>query len=197
MKCRYCGSEWQSKIEVKTCPFCGRSLAEPDSFENIESALAYIMDAHGEQIKRDPNKIVAYLGDLAPHLTNERRLLRMCANAGIIAELYSIADQAERGPAARRAVTVLSGTYFLDVKWAETAVSWLTASMGWTSSANKSVFAVQARPENDQSAQTERIRKRREELKQYAGRIVCSDNHIMALRSNGTVIAYGKKTQPV
>ena len=40
--------------------------------------------------------------------------------------------------------------------------------------------------------QEECIRKRREELKQYAGRIVCSDNHIMALRSNGTVIAYGK-----
>lgn len=217
MKCKYCGSAWQSKVEVKICPFCGKSLAEPDSFEDIELALAFIMDTYGEQVSKNPNCIVAFLGDLAPKLTNERRLLKMCADAGIIVELLSITGQVERNLAARRAVAVLRGTYFLDAKWAETAVGWLTVSMGWTNSAgevqpaeewwSETVPALQQKKPHiitgrfgadvelilskEENAQRERIRKRRKELKKYAGRIACGRGHILALRSDGTVVAYG------
>lgn len=31
MKCRYCGNTWDTAVQVKTCPFCGKNL-----YENIE-----------------------------------------------------------------------------------------------------------------------------------------------------------------
>lgn len=221
MKCKYCNSEWQSKVKVKVCPFCGESMTESLVFSDIEQTLRYILDTYGEQVNRNPNSIVSYLGDLAPGLTNERRLLKMCMDAGIIAELLSITDQAERSLAVKRAVTILSNTYFLDAKWAETAVRWLTVSMGWTNSAGgaqtaeetqpevvpasqqknpnatarRSGVGVELKPTTKESAQVERIKKRREELKQYAGRIVCDDNHILALCSDGRVIAYGENDE--
>lgn len=185
MECRYCGSQWQSRIEVQNCPFCGRSLAEPAVFTDIGQALHFILDAYGEQVNGNPNSILAYLSDLAPALTKERRLLKICVDAGIFREFLSITDEAERGRASKRAAVLLNSEYFIETKRAEEAVGWITAAMSRTSAADR----VEAAPQTQQG----RIRRRHEELKKYAGRIVCSRNHILALRTDGSVIAYGEK----
>lgn len=188
MKCKFCGSEWQSASEVRSCPFCGEPLAEPLVFSDIEQTLCFILDTYGERICSNPNSIVSYLGDLAPGLENERRLLKMCANAGIIAELFTATDPAEKDLAAKRAVTKLSGKYFLDVKWAETAVGWLTVSIARTSPGSGESSAAPAPPERE----VQRLRKRRGELKRDAGRLACGYSHILGLRSDGRVVAYGQ-----
>lgn len=130
MKCKHCNSEWHTANELKTCPFCGKYLADPEPFEDIELALAFIMDAYGEQVSKNPRCIVAFLSDLAPKLTNERRLLKVCADAGIIAELLSITEQTEMALAAKRSVLLLNGSYFLEREWAEKAVGWIATSLG-------------------------------------------------------------------
>ena len=184
MKCTYCNSEWQTAMEVKTCPFCGKPLAvEPPVFSDIAQALRFTLDTYQAQINKNPNTILAYLSDLTPKLTNERRLLKMCADAGILAELLTVKNEAEKNLAAKRATAKLRDVYFLDAKWAETAVEWITAAVLRTDSASRGAAAPQT--------QQERIQKRREELKKYAGRILCSGVHILGLRSDGTVIAYG------
>lgn len=214
LKCKYCNSEWQSTIDVKICPFCGNTLAEPLVNSDIVQALRFIMDSYGDKINKNPNSIIAYLSDLAPNLIKERRLLKVCADVGIVAELLSITDDGEKSLATKRAVALLNGEHFIEVKRAEEAIGWLTESMGWTSSVNgistaeekqsevapapnpqatekRLGVSVELKPFQGRNTRQERIRKRREELKQYAERIVFSNKHILALRSDGTVIAYG------
>lgn len=174
MKCKFCGSEWQSKIAVKICPFCGKSLVVPNSFEDIESALAYIMNVYGEQVKRNPNHVIAYLGDLAPKLAKERRLMKICADAGIIAELLSITGETEKNYATKRAVSLLNSEYFIETKRAEEAVGWLTKAVFRAGPEGGRISVPRTQLEEELSAQQERIRelrnvlKKQEELRRYA-----------------------------
>ena len=166
MKCTYCNSEWQSHIEVHDCPFCGMSLTELPVFSDIVQTLCFVMDIYGGEVKKNPNRIIAYLSDLAPKLTKERRLLKMCVDMGIIAEFLSITDEAEKDRASRRAAALLNSEYFIEVKHAEEAVSWITAAVFRTGPAGRRISVPRAQLEKELSEQRECIQMLRRALEE-------------------------------
>ena len=78
MICKACGSRWEvgTGIQVRTCPFCGASLAEePRTFDTPEETLCEIVRTFGWETLQDGPKVIGIFADLAPQLTGARRLL--------------------------------------------------------------------------------------------------------------------------
>lgn len=96
MKCRYCGSTWDTAVQVKTCPFCGKNL-----YENIEytiaSALAKVVEDCGLEMLHNSRKITAYIMDYVKGDERNKKLLRIAGNAGVFDLLYEAKMNEDKG----------------------------------------------------------------------------------------------------
>lgn len=135
MKCNHCNSEWNTGNEIKVCPFCGKELFSDSDFSTIENTLKFVVATYGIEIYSQPSRLISYLGDYAPQLSNERRLLKTCLESGVIKELIKVndCDLSEKKLVAAKSVTKLVDAYFVNRDWAEKAVEWVVVSMGWGS----------------------------------------------------------------
>ena len=78
MVCRKCKSEWKigTGIQIRTCPFCGASLAEPPRFlTTAEEVLCEMVRTFGPGILLEEQRMLGIFSDLAPQLAGPRRLL--------------------------------------------------------------------------------------------------------------------------
>ena len=89
MKCNHCNSEWNTGNEIKVCPFCGKELFSDSDFSTIENTLKFVVATYGIEIYSQPSRLISYLGDYAPQLSNERRLVKMCADANVIRDMVN------------------------------------------------------------------------------------------------------------
>lgn len=88
MKCQKCGSEWNSKVKSIDCPFSGEKL-EPEvnsDFTNISEVLKYIVDTYGVEVHTNMSLLLAFISDLTPRLETEKRLLKICAESGVVTQ---------------------------------------------------------------------------------------------------------------
>lgn len=68
------------------------------------------------------------LGDYAPGLTQERRLVRIAVEAGAYNAIYEAADN-EKSAVLERYVVVLSENYFIDKSWARKVLMWCLCAL--------------------------------------------------------------------
>ena len=86
MKCAHCNSEWNTETRLKVCLFCGKDIGEECNSNSIENVLKFIISKYGIEIYDTPTRLLSYLSDYAPTLISERRLIKMCADSGILSE---------------------------------------------------------------------------------------------------------------
>lgn len=135
MKCQKCGSEWNSKIASIICPFCGEKLEfeANKNFTNISEVLRYIVDTYGIEVYKNTSLLLAYVSDLAPRLENEKRLLKICAESGIVTQFAEnsniVTDEQEIF--VKKSETTLCNQYFLNENAARNVLSWLVYSVDW------------------------------------------------------------------
>ena len=82
MKCKHCEKVWSvahSSFIPTECPFCGQKLEivcqNAATTASIYDAVMMIVDTYGESILQNRTLFLALLGDLAPHLKKERKIL--------------------------------------------------------------------------------------------------------------------------
>ncbi len=137
MECIKCGSEWKSKVNSEVCPFCGEKLetevCEILCFNNMPEVLKHIVNTYGLDAYKNTSLLLAYISDLAPQLNSEKRLLKMCAESGVmeqIADSYNIATD-ERELFLKKATRILCEQYFLNEKASANVLSWISYGIGW------------------------------------------------------------------
>ena len=115
MKCNHCGSTWDTAVQIKTCPFCGKNLYENKDY-TIASALTKVVKDSGFDILHDSRKITAYIMDYVKGNERDKKLLRIAGNAGVFDLLYDAKmneDKAQQSLIIGKALKVLEEEAFL------------------------------------------------------------------------------------
>lgn len=120
--CNKCGASWNIERILDVCPFCGVDLNKKKKITSIEDAFAVIIERHGKEPFKG-TAILGMLGDYAPGLTQERRLVRIAVEAGAYNAIYEAADS-EKCAVMERYAVVLSENYFIDKSWARKVLIW-------------------------------------------------------------------------
>ena len=95
MNCKSCGSKWESKSQLKNCPFCGADIQNeiPTEFGSITSVLSFLIDREGIDILLDPNRVMAYIMDLVQGAEREKRLFRIGCKNGVLQTMHKILSE--------------------------------------------------------------------------------------------------------
>lgn len=132
--CKKCGSEWNSSFKSTNCPFCGNMLVdESKKFTDISEVFTFIIDFYGVGIIKDKRAFVSLLGDYAPNLENERKLIKIALESGVYKTILDAndKDESERGICVDRMIAKLQDQYFLSPEWSQKVVSWLIGYLKW------------------------------------------------------------------
>lgn len=133
MKCNNCNSKWTTNGVTKKCPFCGKDLVEEFNLDSIENVLKYVVSTHGLEIYDTPARLLSYLSDYAPSLTNERRLIKICADSGVLSDLRKAHEFElyKKEESINKAISKLENELFVNRDWACRAVIWFASSLSW------------------------------------------------------------------
>ena len=94
MRCSNCNSEWDSKVKVLKCPFCGKPLKESREEMTVQRALEKLVENFGLEVLRNPKKIVACVKDYVSGYQREKDLLQIAGESGIF-ELMFVAKNGD------------------------------------------------------------------------------------------------------
>lgn len=130
MKCNKCGSEWNSTIKSTSCPFCGKSLLEVSETERVEDILKIIVDTYGADIYNKPSILVGALSDYLPRAVDERRLIKLCLDTGILKSLLNIGENDDIIFTQKKVSKELQEHCFLNKAMADKCVYWIAFSLG-------------------------------------------------------------------
>lgn len=97
MNCKKCKSSWFTSADIekniRDCPFCHTPLyvnakAEKPDFSKVKTdvinAMSYIIYEYSESIIWDKQRLTAYLWDIAPALSKERRRIKLAFKVGAV-----------------------------------------------------------------------------------------------------------------
>lgn len=96
MQCSSCGSKWESKNIVTTCPFCGANFEKKNSEDmGVSDAIESIIATQGLDILKNSRLVNAYIMDMVRWHDREKKLFKiMCVN-GVLETAYKIAGTSE------------------------------------------------------------------------------------------------------
>lgn len=125
-ECKMCKASWNIAKKLATCPFCGADLNEHKQIESIEAAFKMIVERHGKEVFGKTGKLIGLLGDYAPNLMKERKLVKVAIEAGAYEAILNAANvsNSEIELTIKKYVAVLNETYFIDELWARKALQW-------------------------------------------------------------------------
>ena len=126
-KCKECSASWDVKRMLDVCPFCGANLIEKTTADSIEAAFQLILERHGQDVFKS-NVLLGLLGDYAPLLTKERKLVKVAVESGAYKALCT-ASVAEREHVLNKYVALLTDSYFIDETWARKALMWCVSAL--------------------------------------------------------------------
>ena len=194
MKCFKCGSEWNSTIKSDLCPFCGSYITERINCESIELVLKHIVDMRGVEIYNKPSLLIGMLSDILPKAIDERRLIKLCSDAGVIKELISMngKDENETSIIKKRVSKELQEHCFLNKTMADKFVYWISFSLGisdYESNEEKDeqqneVVVLSENIKEEKANSLLHLRKIADEIE---SRVIVNSNITLALNENGTV----------
>lgn len=131
MKCEKCNSEWNSSKSIQICPFCGANLVQSE-MKKPEDIICFIVNEYGIDALRNKKLLLSYFCDYAPFMTKEYKLLKNSCSTDFIAILLSSdASKSSREIAAKKATRLLMEDCFMSDEYANSVVSWITASLKW------------------------------------------------------------------
>ena len=133
--CKKCGSEWNSSVTSTACPFCGATLIDDSKkFTDIADVFAFIFNEYGFDIIKEKRKFISLLGDYAPTMENERRLVKIAFDADVYKTLLELnsTDEDERNICIEKMVAKLQQQSFLSVDWSQKVVSWFVKCLNWS-----------------------------------------------------------------
>lgn len=120
--CKKCGASWNTVQTLDKCPFCGQDLMENKTITSIDEAFAFIIEQHGTYVFKS-YALLGMLGDYAPKLTQERKLVRIAVEADAYKAIFEAAEN-EKMAVLEKNVVLLSENYFIDKEWARKALMW-------------------------------------------------------------------------
>jgi len=121
-KCKECGASWEIKRILEVCPFCGANLKEKSTADSIETAFKIILERHGQDVFQS-GVLLGLLGDYAPSLVKERKLVKVAVESGAYWAICA-ASVAEREHVLNKYASLLTDSYFIDEMWARKALMW-------------------------------------------------------------------------
>lgn len=133
-KCENCQSEWNGIKMLEICPFCDTKVVIQNSnFTKIDEALSYIFGAHGIDVVKENNRLVALLSDYAPTLERERKLIRVALSLGIYSDLLTVSksDKSSQEFAISKLVSKLHNDAFMDPIIAKEIIEWFVKHLDW------------------------------------------------------------------
>ncbi len=130
MKCNKCGSEWNSTIKSTICPFCGKTIIEVPKTERVEDVLKVIVDTYGVDIYNKPSILVGALSDYLPRAIDERRLIKLCLDTGIMKTLLNMGENDDIIFTQKKVSKELQEHCFLNEIMADKCVYWISFSLG-------------------------------------------------------------------
>ncbi len=133
-QCKKCGSEWNSAIKSVSCPFCGAAMIdESKKFSTIEEVFEFVFSEYGVEIINEGRKFMSLLGDYAPGMENERRLVKIAIEAEVYKALLSEndKDESERNICIDKMVAKLQQQCFLSNEWSQKVVAWFAGYLHW------------------------------------------------------------------
>lgn len=132
--CSQCGSEWNSSVVSTACPFCGATLIDDSKrFTDISDVFNFIFNEYGLDIINEKRKFISLLGDYAPTMEKERRLVKIAVEADVyktLLDLNSI-DGEERNICIEKMVVKLQQQWFLSLDWSQKVVEWFVKCLNW------------------------------------------------------------------
>ena len=93
MRCNNCNSEWNSKVKVPRCPFCGKPLKESWEEMTVQLALVKIVENFGLEVLRNPKKVVACVKDYVSGYQREKDLLQIAGESGIFELMFEAKNE--------------------------------------------------------------------------------------------------------
>ena len=126
-KCQKCGASWDVKAVFEICPFCGTSLNDKFNLDSIESVLKIILERHGKETLYS-SALLGFLGDYAPSLQKERKLIKVALESGAYKAICLASDR-ELQNIFNRYISVLTDSYFIDETWARKVLAWCIHSL--------------------------------------------------------------------
>ena len=94
--CPNCQSEWETKVEVKKCPFCGANIETNEtSPQNISDAIRILIQIKGLDVLHSPRIVRSYVMDLLPGFEQEKRLLALACDNGVLEEACIIVQESD------------------------------------------------------------------------------------------------------
>lgn len=93
MRCSNCNSEWNSKVKVPRCPFCGKPLKESWEEMTVQLALVKIVENFGLEVLRNPKKVVACVKDYVSGYQREKDLLQIAGESGIFELMFEAKNE--------------------------------------------------------------------------------------------------------
>lgn len=133
-RCKKCGSEWNSTVKSITCPFCGAAMIDEDKkFNTIEEIFEFIFSEYGVEIINEKRKFLSLLGDYAPEMENERRLIKIAIEADVYKALLNTnnKDESERNICIDKMVAKLQQQCFLSDEWSRKVIAWFAGYLHW------------------------------------------------------------------
>ena len=121
--CVICGASWSSDKSASVCPFCGADLNSSRTADSIERAFAMIMKDQGKEVFLDGNRLIGLIGDYAPSLTHERKLIKLAIEIGAYEAIYK-APISERKEVLNRYKWYLINNYYINEEWARKVLMW-------------------------------------------------------------------------
>lgn len=98
MNCPKCGKSWNQFDSIKSmnliCPFCNHQFVEDDDTSiNMSEVLRYIIEKYGMDLLKNPNRVNAFLMDLAPRAEKERKLIVHVLREGTALSLFNLKNK--------------------------------------------------------------------------------------------------------
>lgn len=124
-KCEVCEASWDAKRILDICPFCGANLRKKTtagSIETIESAFKLILERHGQDVFKS-GALLGLLGDYAPSLIKERKLVKVAIESGAYKAICE-SSAINRTHIMEKYVSILNETYYIDENWAKKVLMW-------------------------------------------------------------------------
>lgn len=126
-KCKICGASWDIERILDVCPFCGANLREKPKISSIEDAFKIILEKHGQSAFQS-GILMGLLGDYAPMLIREKKLVKVAIEAGAYKALCE-ANVSERKEVINKYTSILSESFFIDEVWAKKVLLWCSDAL--------------------------------------------------------------------
>lgn len=75
MECKHCKSKWNSTLQTKQCPFCGKPLVQDEeAITTLSEGLIYIVNEYGVEILSDSKNLMSLVMDYVPGCDRDKKL---------------------------------------------------------------------------------------------------------------------------